>query len=125
MTSPDDGHRPVEGKREASGLSQGIMSYRLLCLIRAGGSEVVSWDGRSRLVAFRRQAAAGGPSVMAIFDASGRWSTIGPRDLKLAAFRGWKHRRPDAVAISGGLDVPPHGSTVVRSEIPWTLVGIA
>jgi cyclomaltodextrinase len=111
-----DGVAPDAGLRR---FYQGLARLRArLEVLRTGGFEVVLSDDERRLIAFRRKAAEGGASVTAIFNASDRRAKVGPGDLKLGSFRGWKHLWPDEASISGGLDIPPRGSVVLGCDTP-------
>ena len=87
-------------------------------VLRTGGFEVVLSDDERRLIAFRRQTAEGGASVIAVFNASDRQAAIRAGDLKIGSLRGWRHLWPDERPTSMEVTVSPRGSVVLGRDGP-------
>ena len=88
--------------------------YRRWAVLRArhevlsnGQFEFTLLDNERRLVAFRRQFAATGDAVLAVFNASDKPAVLKPVDLKYDSLAGWTNLWTGLAASSGSIEVSP------------------
>ncbi len=85
-------------------------------VLRLGQCEFQLLDDARRLVVVRRHSADGGPSVLAVFNASNNAAVLKPAELRLDSLAHWTDLWTNSAAPTGSLEVPARWFLVLGNK---------